>query len=290
MREYELFSDSTTDLPHELCEKLGIKIVPLTFTIDNKEYFNYLDGSSMSPKRFYTLMREGKTPSTSQINSYRFKEYFTPILEQGKDILFLAFSGVLSGTCSQAQAAAASLHERYPSRKIVVVDTLCASLGEGLLVYLTAQKKLAGASIEEAADFAEKTKLSVCHWFTVGDLKYLKNGGRLSATAAFFGTLINIKPVMHVDNDGRLVPVVKCRGRKKSLEVMADKIEQYAEHIKEQTVFLIGADCAEEINQFAESLKTRYGIKEIITNDIGPVVGSHAGPGTIALFFLGKER
>lgn len=290
MADYRIFTDSTTDLPADLADELELTVLPLSFTIDGKTYKNYLDGREMSARDFYNHIRAGAMPTTSQVNPDGFIEAFSPTLKAGEDILYLAFSSGLSGTCQSARIAAEQLKDEFPERRVVVVDTLCASMGEGLLAYHCAKKKQAGATLDEVVDWAEANKLHLCHWFTVYDLHHLKRGGRVSATAAVLGTMLNIKPVLHVDNAGHLIPVSKVRGRRQSIDALINKMAELAISPEEQVVFISHADCLEEAKDLGKRVREKLHVKDVVISDIGPVIGAHAGCGTIALFFLGKER
>ena len=290
MNDYILISDSSTDLTPELMKESNVEILPLTFMVDGKSYLNYLDEREMSIKEFYSLLRGGKVVTTGQVNVKNFLDVFEKYLKNGLDILYIAFSSGLSGTYNSATIAAAELSEKYPERKIVVVDSLSASMGEGLLVYLAAQKAKNGASIDEVAKWVEDNKLNLCHWFTVDDLLFLKRGGRVSSAAALMGTALGIKPVMHVDNEGHLIPMSKVRGRRKSLDALVAKMEESAINPKEQVVFISHGDCLEDAEYLAKQIKSKLKVKDIKINTIGPVIGAHSGPGTMALFFLGSER
>jgi DegV family protein with EDD domain len=213
-----------------------------------------------------------------------------PLLQAGKDVLVLAFSSGLSTTYNSAVIAAEDLKERYPDRKVYVVDTLCASMGQGLLVYLTAQQKADGKTIEEARDFAEESKRRLCHWFTVDDLNHLKRGGRISAATALVGTMLSIKPVLHVDDEGHLISMGKARGRQASLKALVDKMEETAIDPGSQTVFISHGDCLRDAETVAAMVKERFGVQNVVISYVGPVIGSHSGPGTMALFFLGRQR
>lgn len=265
-------------------------VLPLSVDIEGDIYRNLLDGSEIGFQEIYAKLRAGVDVKTSAVNIGAFEEAMEPLLEAGKDILYLGFSSGLSAAYASGAAAAEEMRKRFPERTILTVDTLCASLGQGLLVYHTAMRKQAGATIEEARDYAEATKLHLCHWFTVDDLNFLKRGGRCSAGAAFFGTALSIKPVMHVDNVGHLIPVDKVRGRKRSLIAMADKMEELAIDPAEQTVFISHGDCLEEAQWLAALIKERLHVKDVLINYVGPVIGAHSGPGTMALFFIGDHR
>ena len=288
MNNYVIYTDSACDIAPEILEELGVRVIPLTFMFqdEDKQYSNY----DLSAKDFYGKMREGKVAKTSAINIAPFKEEFGKILADGCDLLYIAFSSGLSTTYNSAHLAVEELKEEYPDRKIITVDTLSASAGMGLLVYLTVQKKNEGASIEQAAQFAYNNRLNLCHWFTVDDLVYLKRGGRVSPTVAFVGGLLGIKPIMHMDNDGKLINMFKARGRKAAIQAIADKYGELSITPNKGTVFISHGDCIDDAKALADIVKKTYGVEVKIFADIGPVIGAHSGPGTLALFFLGKER
>lgn len=285
--DYIIFTDSTCDLEPEYTETLGVSVIALEFTYDGK---SYCDGTGMSYKDFYNLLREKKSVTTSQINTGTFIEKFEPRLKEGHDILYIAFSSGLSGTFASAQIAREELLKDYPERKIFIVDSLCASMGEGLLVYYAAQKKREGLSIDELAEWLEDHKLNVCHWFTVDDLFHLKRGGRVSAASAVLGTMLGVKPVMHVDNAGKLILVEKARGRKASLNSLVEHMKASATITATDAVFISHGDAIEDANFVKDLVLKAFSVKEVRINYVGSVIGSHSGPGTLALFFLGKER
>ncbi len=290
MSNYVLLTDSSADLPAKLYKELDIELLPLSFILEEKSYLNLPDESTMRFHDFYELLRGGKNVTTSAINVETFRETFLPFLKEGKDVLYLGFSSGLSGTFSAGHIAAQELMEEYPERKILCVDTLCASLGQGMLVYLTAKKRLEGASIEEAAAFAEENKLHLCHWFTVDDLFFLKRGGRISAATALVGSALGIKPILHVDDEGHLISISKVRGRKKSIAALMERMKEAAIDPAEQIPFISHGDCPEDANELADMLRKEFGVKDVIINHVGPVIGAHSGPGTLALFYLGKQR
>ncbi len=290
MSEYVIVTDSSADLSQEMVRELGVEVIPLRCTIGPETFADYPDHRQIEPEVFYDRIRAGEAATTSAVNIADVKDGLEPLLKAGKDVLVLAFSSGLSTTCQSFRLAAEELEEEHPGRKCCVVDTLCASLGQGLLVYLTAQKRKAGATIEEARDFAESTKLKVCHWFTVDDLMYLKRGGRVSAATAVLGTMLAIKPVLHVDDEGHLINMSKARGRKAALAALADKVGELATDPAEQTMFLSHSDCLEDAQYVAGLIREKYGTADFRINFIGPVIGAHTGPGCVALFFLGKER
>ena len=290
MRDYVIFTDSSADLTAELVQELGVEVLPLTVLIGEKPFLNYPDNREIDPKDFYDQVRGGAMPTTSALNVGQVTDAVEPILQSGKDVLFLAFSSGLSVTCHSVRIAAEELSEKYPESKFLVVDSLCASLGQGLLVYHAAAQKKAGKSIEEVRDWAETNKFNLCHWFTVNDLMHLKRGGRVSAATALVGTMLSIKPVMHVDNEGHLIKVTTARGRKASLLALVDQMEKTVTDPAEQVVFISHGDCLEDAQFAADEIKKRFGTQEFRFNYVGPVIGAHTGPGVVALFFLGKER
>ena len=290
MNDYTIITDSSCDLPDSLVKELELEVLPLAFIMDGKTYRNYPDNREMAPKDFYNKQREGSMATTNAVNVGEAADAMEAVLKRGEDVLVLAFSSGLSTTCNSFQIAAGDLAEQYPDRKIFVVDTLCASLGQGMFVYQAARLRQAGRSIEEVRDWAEQNKLNQCHWFTVNDLFFLKKGGRVSAATAVVGTMLQIKPVMHVDNEGHLIKVDTARGRKASLNALVDKVGELADNPAAQTMFISNSDCQEDAQYVADQIKARYGTEEIIINSIGPVIGAHTGPGCVALFFTGKHR
>lgn len=288
MSNYVIFTDSACDIKPETLREWGVCYRALTFYFngDDREYAN----DDMPVSEFYEKMRQGGVAKTSAVNVDAFEEAFEALLKEGKDILYLGFSGGLSTTSNSARIAAGELADKYPERKIAVVDTLCASAGQGLLVRLVVDKKAEGATLEQAAQFAEDIKLNIAHWFTVDDLEYLKRGGRVSPTVAFVGNTLGIKPIMHVDDEGHLVKVDKARGRRKSLMTMVDMYTQSAKTPESGLVFISHADCEEDARFVAEQIKERHGVEVQVITDVGPVIGAHSGPGTFALFFVAKNR
>ena len=289
-KEYVIMTDSSCDLPQELADQLGLEVLPLEVMADGKNYRNWLDGREIGFKEFYKLAREGKELKTSAVNTAAFEEKMEKLLKEGKDILYIGFSSGLSTTYNSGEAAARELREKYHDRKIYTVDTLAASLGQGMIIYYAAKKKEAGATIEEVRDFVENEKLHMCHWFTVDDLNYLKRGGRISAATAAVGTMLSIKPVMHMDNEGHLVAVGKARGRKAALCQLLDTMGELGEVLEGQTTFICHSDCMDDAQYVASQMKERFGVAQVNINWIGPVIGAHTGPGTIGIFFWGSER
>ena len=289
-KEYVIMTDSSCDLPQELADQLGLEVLPLEVMADGKNYRNWLDGREIGFKEFYKLAREGKELKTSAVNTAAFEEKMEELLKEDRDILYIGFSTGLSTTYNSGEAAARELREKYPDRKIYTVDTLAASLGQGMITYYAAKKKEAGATIEEVRDFVENEKLHICHWFTVDDLNYLKRGGRISAATAAIGTMLSIKPVMHMDNEGHLVAVGKARGRKAALCQLLDTMGELGEGLEGQTTFICHSDCMDDAQYVASQMKERFGVAQVNINWIGPVIGAHTGPGTIGIFFWGRER
>ncbi len=288
MADFVIYTDSGCDLDKNTLESLGVKYVEFTFRFEgeDREYRNY----EMDVKEFYDMMRAGKVAKTAAINSQRFIEAFSETLDTGADILYIGFSSAGSTTFNSARLAINELKEKYPNARIEAVDTLAFSTGEGLLVYLAVQKKKDGATLDEVVEYIRESAPKLCHWFTVDDLVYLKRGGRVSPTVAFVGNLLGIKPILHVDATGHLTNVSKARGRKNSIMAVADKYTELALDKENGTVFLCHGDCRADAELLAKELKDRHGVDVVGISDIGPVIGSHSGPGTLAVFFLGKER
>ena len=290
MSDFVILTDSSADLGAELVQQLDVQVLPLSFILNQHTYHNYPDNREMDPHLFYEKLRAGEVATTAAVNVAEYVDAVEPLLQAGHDVLILAFSSGLSTTYNSSAIAVDELREKYPDRKVYTVDTLCASLGQGLLVYLAAQERARGKTIEEVRDWAEANKLHLCHQFTVDDLHFLKRGGRISATTAVLGSMLQIKPVLHVDDEGHLINIAKARGRQASLKALVDKMEQTAIDPAAQTVFISHGDCLEDAQAVAQMVKDRMGVKEVYLNHIGPVIGAHAGPGTVALFYVGTER
>ena len=284
---YRIITDSGCDLPAELLQQLNIDLIPLTLLFRGQEWS---DTTDQGLKTIYDGLRNGDVASTSAINPDGWATAIEPVLASGQDVLVLAFSSGLSTTYQSAVIASQELADKYPQRKIRVVDTLCASLGQGLLVWYACKNRDAGMPLDDLADWCENNKLNLSHWFTVDDLMYLKRGGRISAATALVGTMLNIKPVLHVDNDGHLISKAKVRGRKAAIEALASKMGQLALPGENDTVFICHGDCIQDAEQLAAIVKEKYGVKEVFIGYTGAVIGSHSGPGTLALFFLGEHR
>ena len=287
---YAILTDSAADLSADLVERLNLVVLPLSVTLEGKEYLNYPDERDITAKYLYERLRAGAMATTAALNVDTFEREMETYLKAGKDVLYLSFSSGLSATYNASCIAAEELREKYPERKILNVDTLCASSGQGLLCCLTAKQREAGATIEEAAKYAEETKHHLAHWFTVDDLHFLKRGGRVSAATAILGTALGIKPLLHTDDAGHLVSVDKARGRKRVISAMVDRMEKTAIRPQEQTVFISHGDCEEDAQFLAKLVQERLHPKQIVIQVIGPVIGAHSGPGTLALFFLGEHR
>lgn len=284
---YQIITDSCCDFTKEMYEKLGLAVVPLMVNFRGQ---TFPDRNDESLKDMYAGLRAGEVATTSAANPGQWQELMEPYLQKGEDLLVLAFSSGLSTTYQSASMAADELRTMYPDRTISVVDSLCASLGEGLLAYYACKKRDEGMPLRELTQWLLDNRLHLCHWFTVDDLMYLKRGGRVSAATAIVGTMLSIKPVLHVDNEGHLINVGKARGRKASIQAMAKKVAELGAGFDNSTMFISHGDCPEDAEYLAGLLKEQYGAKEVYINYVGAVIGSHSGPGTLALFFMGEHR
>lgn len=284
---YQIITDSCCDFTKEMYEKLGLAVVPLMVNFRGQ---TYPDRNDESLKDMYAGLRAGEVATTSAANPGQWQELMEPYLQKGEDLLVLAFSSGLSTTYQSASMAADELRTLYPDRTISVVDSLCASLGEGLLAYYACKKRDEGMPLRELTQWLLDNRLHLCHWFTVDDLMYLKRGGRVSAATAIVGTMLSIKPVLHVDNEGHLINVGKARGRKASIQAMAKKVAELGAGFDNATMFISHGDCPEDAEYLATLLKEQYGAREVYINYVGAVIGSHSGPGTLALFFMGEHR
>lgn len=287
MASFIITTDTTCDLPEDYLSRHKIEIIPLHYELEG---ILYGADHLLPPSEFYDKMRSGLMPTTNACIPEAAKECFTKYVEEGKSVLHIAFSSGLSSSYSNCMLAANDIMESMPAANIQVVDSLCASLGEGLLVHKAVQLKESGASIEETVKWLEDNKLHLCHNFTVDDLYHLHRGGRVSKTAAVIGTLVNVKPILHVDNEGYLKPLGKVRGRKKSLISLVDRMEKQIRGYENDTVFISHGDCLSDAQFVADLVKERFGIEDIIINYVCPTIGAHSGPGTIALFFMGNPR
>ncbi len=290
MRDYVIMTDSCCDLTDQMARDLELEVLPLTMHMDGQDYPNDLAGTAISNQEFYKRIRAGKLATTSAVNVGQFQDAMRRVLESGRDIVCVCFSSALSTTYQSAVIAAEDLRAEFPEAEIHVVDSLSASLGQGLLLYLAVEQKRKGLTAAELAKWVEDNRLTVCHWFTVDDLNFLKRGGRVSATTALLGTMLSIKPIMHTSDEGKLVPVSKARGRKAAIAALLDKIEALSIHPEKQTMFICHADCEEDAKAVAQTIQDRFGTPTVHINYIGPVIGSHTGPNTMGIFFVGTQR
>ena len=284
---YQIITDSCCDLPAEKISELNIRVIPLNLLFRGE---SRLDAVTDEIKEVYDGLRAGESASTSAVNPEGWTSVIEPALKEGKDALVLTFSSGLSTTYQSAVIAANELAEQYPDRKINVVDTLCASLGQGLLVMYACQKRDEGLDLDQLTQWVDENKGNLCQWFTVDDLMYLKRGGRVSAATALVGTMLKIKPVLHVDEEGHLINVAKVRGRKASIEALANKVGQLGLPGKNDLITICHGDCIDDAKYLEQLLKEKYGTKEVFIGYTGAVIGSHSGPGTLAIFFLGNKR
>ena len=287
MSLFQIVTDSCCDFTAEEYARLKLGVVPLSVEFRGQTTDDRNDDSL---KTMYAALRGGESAKTAAVNPERWRETIEPWLKQGKDVLVLAFSSGLSTTYQSAVIAARELAESYPDRRVRVVDTLSASLGQGLLVWYACQKRDEGLTLDETADWVEDNKLHLCHWFTVDDLFYLKRGGRISAATAVMGTMLNIKPGLHMDDEGHLISMSKARGRKAAIQALAEKTRELGAGYDNETMFISHGDCREDAEYLAQLLKSKYGVKNVYIGYVGAVIGSHSGPGTLALFFLGSHR
>lgn len=291
MADYVISTDTSCDFPLEYVQEHQLPLVTLFYSIDG------VSGSNGCPnaeelKNFYDKMRAGAQTKTQQASIEDTEQVFREVAQQGKDLLHIAFSSGLSGTANAARLAAENIMEEFPDRKIVVIDSLCASLGQGLLVDYAIRQREQGKTLEETARWVQEHIQNLCHLFTVEDLKYLQRGGRISKTTALVGTMIGIKPVLHVNEEGKLVPIAKVRGRKASVQALVQKMEENIGSFRQQkqTIFISHGDCLEDAKALAQMVKEKFGYDDFLINNVGPTIGSHSGPGTLALFFLGEKR
>lgn len=287
MRDYIITVNSTVDTGKEWLEERNVPVIPLKYTIDGQEY---TDMYGLSDKEFFQKLREGKMSVTSQINPEEAKKMLEPYVKEGKDVLHLAFSSALSGTCNSMKIATEELQEEYPEAKVIVVDTLCACMGEAMLLYYALKQKEAGKTIEEVAQWAEENKRHVCHNVTVDDLFHLHRGGRVSKTAAVLGTMVKVKPIIHMDDNGALQVIGKERGRKKSLHKIVDMAVERSEGWDNEIIMITHGDCLEDAEYVAKLVREKMGVENVFIHNIGTVIGSHTGPGVVATFCMGNKR
>lgn len=287
MSNYVVTVNSTVDLPKAWLEERNVSVIPLKYTIEDQ---TYVDMEGLSSKEFFGKLRDGKMAVTSQVNPDEARKMLEPILKEGKDVLHLAFTAALSGTYNSMRLAAEELLEEYPERKIMIVDTKCACMGEGLLLYYVLKKKEEGASIEEAYTYAEELKEHIGHYVTVDDLNHLHRGGRVSKTSAVLGSMVKIKPILIINAEGKLEVVAKERGRKKSMNTIVDMAVERTGDYENEIVMITHGDCLEEAEHLAGIVKEKMGVDNIFINNIGTVIGGHTGPGVLAVFALADHK
>ena len=285
--DFQIITDSCCDFPTPMYGQLGLTFVPLTVEFRGNTFDDKNDDTL---KDMYQGLRAGEVAKTSAVNPSRWSQAMEEALAAGKDVLVLAFSSGLSTTYQSAVIAAEELKDAYPDRKIQVIDTLCASMGEGLLVWYACKKRDEGLSLDEVAQWVLDNRLHLCHWFTVDDLMYLKRGGRISAATALVGTMLQIKPLLHVDDEGHLINMTKTRGRKAAIDAMVKKAQELGAGYDNSTMFISHGDCLSDAEYLSRQLKEKCGVKDVVISYVGAVIGSHSGPGTLALFFLGSHR
>ena len=285
--DFQIITDSCCDFPTPMYGQLGLSFVPLTVEFRGNTFDDKNDDTL---KDMYQGLRAGEVAKTSAVNPSRWSQAMEKALAAGKDVLVLAFSSGLSTTYQSAVIAAQELTEEYPDRKIQVIDTLCASMGQGLLVWYACKKRDEGLSLDAVAQWVLDNRLHLCHWFTVDDLMYLKRGGRISAATALVGTMLQIKPLLHVDDEGHLINMTKTRGRKAAIDAMVKKAQELGAGYDNSTMFISHGDCLSDAEYLSRQLKEKCGVKDVVISYVGAVIGSHSGPGTLALFFLGSHR
>lgn len=290
MGSFKIMTDSTANLPHNMIDAYDIEVLSYSLFVDDEEYKDYIKGAEIDYKHLYSLMREKKNVTTTLINSDTIYNAIKVFLEKGQDVLYVNFSSGLSGTYNALMIAIEDLREEFPDRKIYGLDSLSAALGQGLLVKLLVEKRKEGKNIDEVYEWGLKHRFNICHEFTVDDLFFLKRGGRISQTTAVVGSALNVKPILHMDDEGHLINIGKVRGRKKSLDTLCEKMEKNAINPQIQTPYIIHGDCLEDAEYLAERIKERLGCKDALIQMLDPVIGSHSGPGTVSLFYYGNKR
>ena len=290
MSDYVIMTDSSCDLPASMAEEMGLSVQPLTVLIEDKRYTNYLDEREIAFSEIYAKLRTKCPAKTSAVNMHDFLEPMEEFAKSGRDILYIGFSSGLSGTFNAGALAAREIADRHPERKVLAVDSLAASMGQGLLLYLAWQEKQKGMDIDGLYQWVLDNRLHLVHYFTIDDLMFLKRGGRISGATAVVGSMLSIKPIMHVDNEGHLIKVGTARGRKASIRALADEVGKRGIDIENQVMFISHGDCLDDARYLEELLRTRYHVKDVVISYVGPVIGAHSGPGTVALFFYGTER
>lgn len=289
-KDYVIITDSCSDMTSDMVKEVDVKIIPMVFRIDGKDYFDYPDDRDMSSHDFYEMLRNNKKSTTAQINPSTYLEFLKKYLEKGEDILLVVFSSALSSTYNSALIALETLKDNYPNRKIMIIDSLSAAGGQGYLVYKLGLNRMKGMSLQDNFAWGEKNKLNIAHWFTIDDLMYLNRGGRLSAGKAWMGTLLTLKPVLHVDEMGRLIPMANVRGRKQALIALYNKFKENATNPKENLVIISHADDINDAKFLGKKIQENFDVPKIIYTNIGPVIGSHVGANAILLFFMAKNR
>ena len=285
---YKIVVDSTTDMPPTLAEQLGVHVIPYIFTLDGKEYYNHLDYRDISVKDFYNTLRAGKTASTTQVTPARYEEEWEPFLKEGSDILYMCLSSKLSKSYEMSVLAARELAGKYPERKIECIDTMSASLGQAALAFYASKAKEEGKTLDENAEYIGKLIPKLQHWVMADDLHHMRRGGRVSGASAFVGTMLNIKPVLTMTDEGKLVPLYKLRGRGKALECFMEKMAEFKIDKTHDTVFIAHSDVPDLASELKLKTVEEFGLQNFIINEIGPVIGAHTGPGTIAFIFVSE--
>ena len=288
MSSYKIITDSCCDFTEQQYQELDVLCAPLSVVYNGESHSNFSD--PVAVKGFYDLLRTGVMATTSAVNPEGWAAVMEPVLKNGQDVLVLAFSSGLSATYQSAVIAAQELQDAYPDRKIRVLDTLCAALGQGLLVWYACKKRDEGKTLEELTAWVEENKQHICHWVTVDDLSHLKRGGRISATTALVGTMLNIKPIIYVNEEGKLINTAKVRGRKAAIDFLVKKAQELGDGYDNETMFVAHGDCPEDAAALEAALKEKCGVKNVITGYVGPVIGAHTGPGVLVVFFMGKQR
>lgn len=287
---YDIITDSTADLTVEQINRFNLKVTSFSYMIGEDNFSGFKNGKYSDLKSFYDRMRNGEPSGTAQLSRHDIAEIFESSLKEGKDVLYIGFSSGLSGTMNSSVIVAEELSKKYPHNKVYAVDSLAASMGQGLIVYHAAELKEQGKTIDEVKKWVEENRLRLCHWFTVDDLKYLKRGGRISPTTAFVGTLMGIKPILHVDDAGHLVPISKIRGRLHSIEEIFRHMKETVEDPENQVIFIGHGDCPDDADYLERLVRKEWKVRDVVTNYIDATIGAHSGPGTLAIFYLGSKR
>ena len=287
---YKIVVDSTTDLPADLAEAWGLEAIPYIVTLDGKDYYNHLDYRDISSDEFYDTLRKGKMATTTQVTAHRYMEAWEPYLKEGQDILYMCLSSALSKSYDQSVMAAREAMEAYPDRKVITLDTKAASLGQGLLAYHAQKAKAEGKTLEENASLLENLVGRMQHWIVPDDLHHLRRGGRLSGASAVIGTMLSIKPILTLTDEGRIVPASKARGWAKAIDYIVARMEEYKYGDEYPEVYLPHSQAPDRVEAIKKALTEKLGIKEFLVHTIGPVIGAHTGPGTAAVIFVGSKR